>query len=91
MIFHKGSNYDYHVFIKKSMEEFKGQFECLGENAEKYTTFSISIQKELANVKTVTCKSKFTDSVGFNASPLSNLADHLGEGFGKCLNHKSVQ
>ena len=59
VIFHKGSDYDYHVFIKKSMEEFKVQFECLGENAENYTTFSISIQKELANGKTVTYKSKW--------------------------------
>ena len=41
------------------MEEFKVQFECLGENAENYTTFSISIQEELANGKTVTYKSKW--------------------------------
>ena len=35
---HNGS-YDYHFITKKLAEEFKGQFECLGENTEKYVTF----------------------------------------------------
>ena len=39
-----GSTYDYHFIIK---QEFKGQFECLGENTEKYITFSIPIKKKL--------------------------------------------
>ena len=29
---HNGSTYDYHFIIKELAEEFKGQFECLGEN-----------------------------------------------------------
>ena len=29
------------------MEEFKGQFEYLGENTEKYITFSVPIKKEI--------------------------------------------
>ena len=33
---HNGSKYDYHFIIKELAEEFKGQFECLGENTEKY-------------------------------------------------------
>ena len=42
---HNGSKYDYHFIIRELAEEFKGQFECLGENTEKYITFSITIKK----------------------------------------------
>ena len=31
VVFHNGSNYDYHFMIKELVEEFEGQFECLGE------------------------------------------------------------
>ena len=36
VIFHNGSTYDYHFIINELAREFKGQFECLGENTEKY-------------------------------------------------------
>ena len=39
VVFHNGSTYDYHFIIKKVAEEFKGEFECLGKNTEKYITF----------------------------------------------------
>ena len=42
-----GSNYDYHFIIKELAEEFEEQFNCLGENTEKYITFSVSIDKKL--------------------------------------------
>ena len=29
------------------LEEFMGKFECLGENTEKYITFSVPIKKEI--------------------------------------------
>ena len=29
---HNSSTYDYHFIIKELVEEFKGEFECLGEN-----------------------------------------------------------
>ena len=32
------------------MEEFKGEFECLGENTEKYITFSVLLKKENDNL-----------------------------------------
>ena len=35
--------------IKQLAREFDGQLECLGENTEKYITFSVTIKKELAN------------------------------------------
>ena len=49
IVFHNGSTYDYHFIIKQLAEEFKGQFECLGENTEKYITFSVPIKKEVTN------------------------------------------
>ena len=40
IVFHNGSTYDYHFIIKKLAKDFFGQLECLGENTEKYITFS---------------------------------------------------
>ena len=48
--FHNRSNYDYHFIVKKLAEEFKKQFTCLGENTEKYTTFTVSIEKEVTRI-----------------------------------------
>ena len=45
VVFYNGSTYDYHFIIKESAEEFEGQFECLGENREKYITFSVPVKK----------------------------------------------
>ena len=46
-MFHNRSTYDYHYVIKKLAEEFKGDFECLGENTEKYITFSVPLKKKM--------------------------------------------
>ena len=40
-----GSRYDYNFIIKELAKEFKGQFECFGENTEKYITFCVLIEK----------------------------------------------
>ena len=82
--FHNGSNYDYHFIIKELAKELEGQFECLGENTEKYKTFSVPIEKEIdkdgnESVVTISCKIKFIDSARFMASSLSNLVDNLTE------------
>ena len=45
--FYNGSNYGYHFIIKELAEEFKKQFACLGENTEKYITFTVPIEKEV--------------------------------------------
>ena len=58
VIFHNGSTYDYHFIIKQLAKEFKGNFDCLGENTEKYITFSVPITKEHDNDKTVIYKLK---------------------------------
>ena len=79
VVFHNGSTYDYYFIIKHSAREFKGDFECLGENTEKYITFSATIKKEHDNGKTTTYKLKFIDSCRFMQSSLSNLVDNLSE------------
>ena len=50
IVFHNGSNYDYHFIIKESAEEFKKQFICLGENTEKYITFTVPVEKEVMRI-----------------------------------------
>ena len=37
--------------IKELAEEFEGEFECLGENTEKYITFSVPIKKQITKKK----------------------------------------
>ena len=73
VVFHNGSTYDYHFIINKLAKEFYGQLECLGENTEKYITFSVPISKELDNGKTVTYKLKFIDSFRFISTSLKVL------------------
>ena len=52
VVFHNGSTYDYHFIIRELTEEFKGEFECLGENTEKHITFSVPIKKEITKKDT---------------------------------------
>ena len=49
-VFDNGSTYDYHFIIKELAEEFEGQFECLGENTEKYITFLVPIKKKITKI-----------------------------------------
>ena len=63
------------------MKEFEGNFECLGENTEKYITFSVPIKKKIENKDLeITYKIKFIDSYRFMASSLSKLVGNLSEG-----------
>ena len=79
------------IIIKELANRFEGQSECLGENAEKYKTFSVPIEKEITkidkdgneSVVTISYKMKFVDTARFMATLLSNLVDNLTEG-----NHK---
>ena len=47
ILLYNGSKHDYIFFIKELVEEFKRQFTCLGENIEKYITFTNPIEKEV--------------------------------------------
>ena len=48
IIIHNAS-YDTHFMINQLAIEFKGELNCLGDNMEKYITFSVSIKKEVIN------------------------------------------
>ena len=64
-------------------EEFKSEFECLGENTEKiyYLTLLPNNDKNILpdNGKAITCKIKFIDTCRFMQSKLSDLFDNLPE------------
>ena len=83
VVFHNGSTYDYYFIIKNLAEEFEGEFECLGENMEKYITFSVPIKKEITKkdkIIKILYKIKFIDSNRFMSTWLSKLVDNLSEG-----------
>ena len=74
------------------MKEFEGNFECLGENTEKYLTFSVPINKKIENKDIeITYKIKLIDSFRYMATSLSNLVDNLTEDIhsDKCVDCKS--
>ena len=79
VVFHNGSTDDYHFIIKQLARKFKGNFECIGENTEKYIAFSVPIKKEHGNGKPSIYRLKFIDSCRFMQSSLSNLVDNLLE------------
>ena len=79
VIFHNGSTYDYHFIIKKLAKEFTGNFDCLGENTEKYITFSGPIKKDLDNDRAIIYKLKFIDSHRFMNRSLASLVYNLSE------------
>ena len=92
IVFHNSSTYDYHFIVKELVKEFEGNFECLGENTEKYITFSVAIKKKIENKDLeITYKTKFIDSYRFMSSSLSKLVDNLSEGIhnNKCLDCNS--
>ena len=65
-----GLNYDYHFIIKELANKFKGQFDYVGENKEKYKTFSVPVKKDFIkmnkvgnkNGETISYKIKFIES-----------------------------
>ena len=87
VVFHNGSTYDYHFIIKELVKEFEGNFDCLGENTEKYITFSVPLKKKIENKNLeITYKIKFIDSFRFMSSSLPKL---VGIHNNKCADCKS--
>ena len=70
IVFHNCCTYDYNFVIKELVGEFEGEFECLGENTEKYITFSVPMKKEITKIDKygndkimkISCKIKIIDS-----------------------------
>ena len=53
-VIHNLSSYDSHFIIKELANDFDGGLECLGENTEKYISFSVKINKKITkNMKMV--------------------------------------
>ena len=94
VVFHDGFTYDYHFIIKELVKQFDGNFECLGENTEKYITFSVPLKKEIKNknkIIEIAYKIKFINSFRFMSTSLSKLVDNLSEGLhnNRCADCKS--
>ena len=97
VIFHSSSTYAYHLMIKELVKEFEGEFECLGENTEKYIIFFISINKNITKkdkdgndkIVNIPYRLKFVDSYRFMSAPLSSLVDNLSDGLHKCKDCES--
>ena len=51
VVFHNRSTYENHFIIEKLAKGFDGQFECFGENTEKYITFQYQLKRNLIIVK----------------------------------------
>ena len=78
VVFHNGSNYDFHLIIKQLAHDFKGPFSSFGENTEKHMTISICIFKKTdADKKPIAYQIKFIDSFSHMPQSLSNLVDNL--------------
>ena len=72
------ASYDTNFIINQLAEEFKGELNCIGENMEKYITFSVPIKKECDNGKKVAYKLRFIDSFRFMLTSLSEFVDMSG-------------
>ena len=88
IVFHNLSLFDGHLIIKELANEFHGEFECLGENTEKYISFSVKINKNITKkdengnkkIINIPCRLEFIDSYRFMADSLSELVDNLSNG-----------
>ena len=91
--FHNESNDGYYFIIKELAEESKKQFNCLGENADKYIIFTVRIDKEVTRIdkngekiaKHISCILQIIDSARFMVSS-SNLFNNISEGIRIKLN-----
>ena len=91
IVFHNGSNCDYHFTIKELAEELFKKITCLGENTEKYITLTVLIEKEVTRIdkngekvtKNISYILQFIDSARFMATLLSNLVNNISAGVRK--------
>ena len=80
IVIHNAS-YDTHFIINQLAKEFKGELDRIGENMEKYITFSAPIKKIYDDGKTITYKRRFIDSFRFMPTLLSELVDNMSGNF----------
>ena len=74
-------------------EECNSGFECIGENMEKYITFSVPLKKECDNGKRISYKLEFIDSFRFMPTslsrPVNNLLEIYKKECKKCMEKKN--
>ena len=83
------ATYDTDFIINQLAIEFKGELKCIGDNMEKFITFSVPIKKEVDNCdgndskkkKKITYKLKFIASFRFIPASLSELVHNTSEIF----------
>ena len=86
IVFHNGSSYDYHKRISRRIKK-KKQLTGSGENAEKYITFTVSVEKEATSTekngekitKNISYILQLIDSTRFMARSLLNHLKNLSE------------
>ena len=100
MIFHNGSDCDYHFITKNPPQEFKGQINVQEKILKNTYPFQLQQRKKLKEfvkmreiTKTVFYQLQFIDNARFMTSSLSTLIYNLAEGIhnSKCksgLDHK---
>ena len=85
MVFHNGPSYDNPFVIKELAKYFNGYFKCIGENTEKYISFSVTVLKERDTVNTNKKTKfdaytlKFIDSIHFIPASLEKHVKNLAE------------
>ena len=85
--FLNGLNYDYDLIIKELAKDVETKFNFIGENFEKYKTFSLEITEGVKEIeknrkkitKTISYKLQYIDSTRFIAISLPDLVDNLAE------------
>ena len=78
VVFHNRSKYDFHFIINELAKGIDG-ITCIGDDTEKYITFSVPIKKENKDHKVITLKLKFIDSFRLMNRSLSDFVDNLSE------------
>ena len=63
--------------MNQLVEEFKGELNCIGENKEKYITFSVPIKKKRNDGKTIAYQQRFIYSFKFMSTSLSELVENM--------------
>ena len=82
------ATYDSHFMMNHLAIEFKGEISCIGDNMEKYISFTVPTKKECDNGKMITYNLKFIDSFRFMATSLSELVDN-SSGIFNSIKYKS--
>ena len=79
-VFYNGSNYDFYLIITQLAKDSDGPVSCLGENTERFISFSIWFFKKIDDNKNpVGYHIKFIDSYRHMKQSLSILVDNLAE------------